>query len=110
MRFLVTLGLLVLCSGAVACAQPTLSVPRIDYIILEGGGPDQGPGGDVEENITALRQKMGPVDPESSRMYGYGVQQIRVLSRSVEVVAADVRRALDLAEETGVPVWLHIDP
>lgn len=39
----------------------------VEYIILEGGGPDQGPGPDMDLNIAELREKLGPVDPESSR-------------------------------------------
>ncbi|MGZ0709668.1 hypothetical protein ACWPKO_15170 [Coraliomargarita sp. W4R53] len=84
--------------------------PRVEYIILEGGGPDQGPGQNMEQNLIELRQKMGPIDPDSTRMYGYGMQQIRILSRSVPFVRQEVEHALDLAEQTGVPLWLHVDP
>ncbi len=107
-----TLASLILTSlGAVAPCPAAGDEPArgIDYIILEGGGPDQGPGPDVLANIAALRAKLGPVDPTASRMYGYGVQQLRILSRTDAVVAADVGQALDAAERTGVPVFLHID-
>lgn len=108
-----------LVAAAVACLAVTVphsasaahsESRRIDYIILEGGGPDQGPGPDVLANIDSLRAKLGPVDPAASRMYGYGVQQLRILSRSTTVVADDVNQALDAAERTGVPVFLHVDP
>ncbi len=83
---------------------------KVEYIIFEGGGPDQGPGPDMELNMGALAEKFGPVDPSSSRMYGYGIQQIRILTRSSAFIAGEINRALDAAERTGIPVWLHIDP
>jgi hypothetical protein len=83
---------------------------NVEYMVFEGGGPDQGPGPNMKNNMTALLDKFGPVDPSSSRMIGYGVQQIRILSRSTAAVAERVNEALDAAERTGIPVWLHIDP
>jgi len=83
---------------------------KIKYMIFEGGGPDQGPGPDMELNMGSLAEKFGPVDPSSSHMYGYGIQQIRILSRSSAFIAAEINRALDAAERTAIPVWLHIDP
>lgn len=113
MVFLSLIPILALLAGSVqsaAGAPPADVARRIDYIIFEGGGPDQGPGRDVESNVAALRKRLGPIEPSSRRMYGYGVQQIRVLSRSVAVIAADVESAMDAAEKHEVPVWLHIDP
>lgn len=83
---------------------------QIDYFVLEGGGPDQGPGPDMDANMAALKRKLGPINPNSSRMYAYGVQQIRILSRSAAVIRDEVNKALDAAEQTGIPIWLHIDP
>lgn len=93
-----------------ACAQTPAPAPRVEYIILEGGGPDQGPGPDAAKNIKELCAKLGPINPDSTRMYGYGVQQIRMLSRSAASVAAELNRVLDMTEQAGVPVFLHIDP
>ena len=61
-------------------------------------------------NMAALKDTFGSADPASPRMVGYGIQQIRILTRSAPFIAAEVNRALDAAEQTGVPVWLHIDP
>jgi len=83
---------------------------KIEYMIFEGGGPDQGPGPDMKLNMEALAETFGPVDPSSSRMYGYGIQQIRILTRSTAFIADEINRALDAAERTGIPIWLHIDP
>lgn len=83
--------------------------PDVKYFIIEGGGPDQGPGPDMDKNLEDLKEAFGPVDPHSNRMYGYGVQQVRILTRSSAVVRADIERALDAAEETGIPVWIHLD-
>lgn len=99
-----------LCVAGVLPVFAQLTYRPIDYIVLEGGGPDQGPGPHMDANMAELKEKLGEVNPISSRMYAYGVQQIRILSRSVAVVAADVNRALDAAEATGMPVWLHVDP
>ncbi|YCM46381.1 hypothetical protein V2O64_10165 [Verrucomicrobiaceae bacterium 227] len=98
------------CAFFIGCPGAVAKEHSIDYLIFEGGGPDQGPGRDVAANMAELRARFGSVDPDATRMYGYGVQQLRILSRSIEVVARDVNRALDLAEETGVPVFLHVDP
>lgn len=83
---------------------------EIEYMIFEGGGPDEGPGPNMKKNMAALLDKFGPVDPAASRMIGYGIQQIRILTRSTAFVAARVNDALDAAERTGLPVWLHVDP
>lgn len=96
--------------GLAASVASGEAAERIEYFILEGGGPDQGPGPDMDRNMEALRKKLGPVDPNSSRMYGYGVQQIRLLSRSTAVLRDEINRALDAAERTGIPIWLHVDP
>ncbi|WP_372724963.1 hypothetical protein [Novipirellula sp.] len=86
------------------------SIPHdIQYIVLEGGGPDQGPGRDVAANFRSVARRFGAMPASSSRMVAYGVQQLRILSRSPEVVRRDVEQALDLAERTGVPVFLHVD-
>jgi hypothetical protein len=93
-------------------AEPRANTRPVEYIIFEGGGPDQGPGGDHHDaNRAAILEKFGPADPASSRMVGYGIQQIRILTRSAASIAAsEVVPALDAAEKTGIPVWLHIDP
>lgn len=83
---------------------------KIEYVIFESGGPDQGPGPDMNVNLPALKSEFGSADPKSTRMVGYGVQQIRILSRSVPFVAAEIQRILDAAEQSGIPVWLHLDP
>jgi hypothetical protein len=92
---------------AKAAARPAI---RIDYIILEGGGPDQGPGRDVKRNMSELRDRLGPVDARAGRMYGYGVQQIRMLTRSTDFLSREIESVLDAAEQGGLPVFLHLDP
>ncbi|WP_419194955.1 hypothetical protein [Novipirellula herctigrandis] len=59
--------------------------------------------------MSALSERFGPVSASSDRMIAYGVQQLRILSRSTDVVRRDVNQALDLAERTGIPVFLHVD-
>lgn len=93
-----------------AVAQPATPVRRtVQHVILEGGGPDQGPGGDVAANMRALSKRFGAMPADSGRQLGYGVQQLRILSRSSSVVRRDVEQALNLAEETGIPIFLHVD-
>jgi len=91
---------------------PAPAAEPIRYIVFEGGGPDQGPGlDDHAGNRAALLHAFGPADPASTRQIAYGIQQIRILTRSSGFVAAqEVIPALDAAETTGIPVWLHIDP
>ncbi len=101
--FLLILFFVIPCFAAKNCG-------KIKYLIFEGGGPDQGPGPNVKKNMAALAEKLGPVDPAAARMYGYGIQQIRILTRSTAFVAGEINWALDAAERTGIPVWLHIDP
>ncbi len=113
-RFFASIGSVVLML-AIFIGRPALA--RADgkqkqiaqYVVLEGGGPDQGPGRDVSANMKAMAERFGPMSPSSGRMLAYGVQQLRILSRSVEVVRQDVNEALDLAESTGIPVFLHVD-
>jgi hypothetical protein len=102
-----TLGVLLLLSAVSHAAEP--STADIQYIVLEGGGPDQGPGRDVEANVLSMARRFGPMQASSKRMVAYGVQQLRLLSRSSDVVRRDVEQALDLAERTGIPVFLHLD-
>ena len=111
MRILLPLlGLSALGLAHVTAAESGSPQKRIDYLILEGGGPDQGPGPDLERNLATLDENLGPVDPNSSRMYGYGLQQIRILSRAIPLLQEEINTALDAAERTGIPIWLHVDP
>ena len=80
------------------------------YVIFEGGGPDQGPGPDMDLNLARLREAFGANDAAAPRMYGYGVQQIRILTRSTSFLGAEINQALDTAERNNVPFWLHLDP
>lgn len=107
-RFL--LPLLLFAPPLIAVAEEPDSGKRsIQYVVLEGGGPDQGPGRNVEENFRALAKRFGLMPADANRMVAYGVQQLRILSRSTDVVQGDVERALDLAEQTGIPVFFHVD-
>ncbi|WP_237228489.1 hypothetical protein [Rubinisphaera sp. JC750] len=108
-KFLLPLVLLFTLPLVAVAEEPASGKWSIQYVVLEGGGPDQGPGGNVEENFRALAKRFGPMPAESDRMLAYGVQQLRILSRSTEVVRRDVEQSLDLAEQTGIPVFLHID-
>ncbi len=83
---------------------------QVEYLIFEGGGPDQGASHNVSRNMAALKKKFGPIDPTAPRMYGYGVQQIRILTRSTPFLAREINRALEAAEQNDIPVWLHLDP
>lgn len=103
-----SLLLMVWCAAAVA-GEPTAPLPAMRYVVLEGGGPDQGPGRDVAANIADLAERFGKMPPGAVHQLAYGVQQLRILSRSTAVVRADVVRALDLAEQHGIPVFLHVD-
>lgn len=105
---LFTCGLLV--SSALCHAQIDEPQRQITYFVFEGGGPDQGPGPDMDANMSALLRVFGTPDSQSSRMYAYGMQQIRLLSRSVDIIRDDIDEALDAAERTGIPIWLHVDP
>ena len=83
---------------------------NIQYVIIEGGGPDQGPGRNVTQNFNEIIAEFGPVVAGKSRMYASGVQQIRILTRSTAVIRERVESVLILADNLGVPIWLHIDP
>ncbi|KLU06775.1 hypothetical protein RISK_001089 [Rhodopirellula islandica] len=102
-----TLGVLLLACAVSNAAES--SAADIQYIVLEGGGPDQGPGRDVEANVRSMARRFDPMPASSKRMVAYGVQQLRILSRSSDVIRKDVEQALDLAERTGIPVFLHLD-
>ncbi|MFG0263992.1 MAG: hypothetical protein ACF8AM_02435 [Rhodopirellula sp. JB055] len=102
-----TIGMLLLACGVSNTAASLAA--DIQYVVLEGGGPDQGPGRDVEANVRSMARRFGPMPASSKRMVAYGVQQLRILSRSSKVVQEDVEQALDLAERTGIPVFLHLD-
>ncbi len=94
----------------IAAAASAQTAPRdVRYADFEGGGPDQGPGSNVSANMTRLAERFGAIPADAQRIIAYGVQQIRVLSRSTAVVRRDIEQALDLAERTGIPVFLHID-
>lgn len=82
----------------------------IQYLIFEGGGPDEGPGPNQTINIASLKRIFGEVNPNSQRMYAYGKQQVRFLTRSNAFVRAEMEAAFDLAEQTNVPLYIHIDP
>ncbi len=83
---------------------------QVEYIVFEGGGPDQGAGHNVSINMAVLKGKFGSIDPASSRMVGYGVQQIRILTRSTSFLVTEINQALDAAEQNNIPIWLHLDP
>ena len=82
----------------------------IQYLIFEGGGPDEGPGPNQTINIASLKDVFGEVNPNAKRMYAYGKQQIRFLTRSIEFIRNEMESAFRLAEQTNVPLFLHIDP
>ncbi len=83
---------------------------NIQYLIFEGGGPDEGPGPNQTINIASLKRTFGEVNPNSQRMYAYGKQQVRFLTRSNAFVRSEMEAAFDLAEQTNVPLFIHIDP
>ncbi|CAF2537199.1 unnamed protein product [Rotaria sp. Silwood2] len=82
----------------------------IQYLIFEGGGPDEGPGPNQTINIASLKRTFGEINPNAQRMYAYGKQQIRFLTRSSAFVRSEIETAFDLAEYTNVPLFIHIDP
>lgn len=82
----------------------------IQYLIFEGGGPDEGPGPNQTINIAALKRIFGEVNPNSQHMYAYGKQQVRFLTRSITFVRTEMEAAFNLAEQTNVPLYIHIDP
>ena len=82
----------------------------IQYLIFEGGGPDEGPGPNQTINIASLKRTFGEINPNAQRMYGYGKQQVRFLTRSSTFVRSEIEAAFDLAEQTNVPLFIHIDP
>ncbi|UJR35104.1 hypothetical protein I4U23_027876 [Adineta vaga] len=43
-------------------------------------------------------------------MYAYGKQQMRILTRSIAFVRSELEIAFDLAEQTNIPLFIHIDP
>ncbi|EMI22154.1 hypothetical protein RMSM_00921 [Rhodopirellula maiorica SM1] len=96
-------------SPAAEAMPAAIQGDEIQYIVLEGGGPDQGPGRDVSANMHSMARRFGSMLASSRRMVAYGVQQLRILSRSSDVVRQDVEQVLDLAERTGIPVFLHVD-
>jgi len=83
---------------------------NIQYLIFEGGGPDEGPGPNQTINIASLKRTFGEVNPTTQRMYAYGKQQVRFLTRSNAFVRSEMEAAFDLAEQTNVPLFIHIDP
>ena len=90
--------------GVTQCQNDTL------YTIIEGGGPDQGPGRDLDYNIDAMLSELDTQNPSNYFKYGYGLQQIRLLSRSTDVMEERINEMCEIADDTGIPVWLHIDP
>lgn len=95
---------------AVLTAHLTIAQQDIQYLIFEGGGPDEGPGPDQTINIASLKRTFGEVNPNAQRMYAYGKQQLRFLTRSSAFVRSEMEAAFDLAEQTNVPLFIHIDP
>ena len=83
---------------------------KIQYLIFEGGGPDEGPGPNQTMNIAALKHIFGEINPKAQRMYAYGKQQLRFLTRSIGFVRSEMEDAFNLAEQTNVPLFIHIDP
>ncbi|CAF1247945.1 unnamed protein product [Adineta ricciae] len=83
---------------------------NVQYVIFEGGGPDEGPGPNQTENIAALKRIFGEVNSTAHRMYAYGKQQMRILTRSIAFVRSELEIAFDLAEKTNTPLLIHIDP
>jgi hypothetical protein len=82
----------------------------IQYLIFEGGGPDEGPGPNQTINIVSLKRTFGEVNPNTQRMYAHGKQQLRFLTRSNAFVRSEMDAAFDLAEQANVPLFIHIDP
>jgi hypothetical protein len=83
---------------------------QIQYLIFEGGGPDEGPGPNQTINIASLKHTFGEINPNAQRMYAYGKEQVRFLTRSTTFVRSEIEAAFDLAEQTNVPLLIHIDP
>ncbi len=59
------------------------------------------------EQMVAL---FGPVEADAPRLYGFGINAVPILTRSVPVLQKTVHDAFDLAEEFNVPVMFHLDP
>jgi hypothetical protein len=90
--------------------QITTAERDIQYLIFEGGGPDEGPGPNQTINIASLKRTFGEINPNAQRMYAYGKQQVRFLTRSSAFVRSEIEAAFDLAEHTNTPLLIHIDP
>ena len=99
--FLVFLGLII---------HLNIAQNDIQYLIFEGGGPDEGPGPNQTINIASLKSTFGEINPNAQRMYAFGKQQLRFLTRSNSFVRSEMEAAFDLAEQTNVPLFIHIDP
>jgi hypothetical protein len=81
---------------------------QIQYLIFEGGGPDEGPGPNQTINIASLKRTFGEINPNAQRMYAYGKEQVRFLTRSTTFVRSEIEAAFDLAEQTNVPLLIHM--
>ena len=98
--FLVLLG----ACGLHAQPKPSASKDDPDYLVFQMGTENK----DYESVLPELKAEFGAKPPGGSRYVGFGVA-FMTLKTPAEELRQQVTRALDSAEETGLPVVIKLD-
>ena len=64
---------------------------------------------EIECYLPEMKYLYGENDPESGRMYGFGVPGPMLLTQSVEEMKEQVGACLDMAEKENIPVYFQVD-
>ncbi|RLD12584.1 MAG: hypothetical protein DRI44_00140 [Chlamydiae bacterium] len=86
-------------------AKPERNLPDKKYLVFEMTNV-----ADLEPAIKKLVKILDPNNNRSKRMFGFGVNCIPLLSRSISNLQNKINNGFDLAEKYDVPVFFHIDP
>ncbi len=63
----------------------------------------------IENYLPQMKQLYGENDPESDRLYGFGVIGPMMLNQSIEQMQDVVNKAFDYAEYYNIPVYFQLD-
>jgi hypothetical protein len=85
--------------------KPERNLPNKKYLVFEMTNV-----ADLDSAIKKIVKILGQNDNRSKRMFGFGVNCIPLLTRSIADLQDKINNGFDLAEKYDVPVFFHIDP
>jgi hypothetical protein len=94
------------CTSGGNLPAPTIEEPPVRYITLMYTNKRHE---EVRAYVKEMEYLHGTIDPDSDRMYAFGVVGPMLLTQSVEEMAEQIHACFDIAEHYNIPVYFQLD-